>query len=184
MLNIEKPPYNTIVWCYKDPIQPPTYLHVQCPLLCTSSSAVGGSFNLHTSEFKYEIERKDWWARTKCTSLLQWTGGKNVPLHESLCVLQKRSVGMFQLCCAKWITSFIASVWHRLDTLNIDPSEVFVYPIQHFPPQSSSENTIQRLHDFSIKHSARKQLESALQVAVVATPLRWAQLFLVPDDAE
>lgn len=90
ILIIEQNPYDTMVWCYRDLKQPPTYLHVQYQLLRTSSSAVGGSFILHTSEFRCEIERKDWWARTKPISLLQCTGEKMF-LYMSLSVCSAKA---------------------------------------------------------------------------------------------
>lgn len=115
-------------------------------------SAVGGSFILHTSEFTYETEIKDRWARTKPISLLQCTGGKNDPLHESLCVLQKHFVDMFQLCRAK-LNHFSYSLYIA-QTRYTKYWSIRGVCVSHptLSPRSSSENTIQRLHNFSIKH--------------------------------
>lgn len=187
MLIIEKNPILYHFMILKNPLQPPTYVHVQYQLLCTPSSALGGSFNLHTSEFKYEIERKNWWMRTKHLPAAMHWGKKCSSLWVSVCSAKAFCGHVPTLLCK--VNHFSYSLytaqtrytkyWSIRGVCVSHPTLPTTFKQwKHSKGYTTSASNIQ----------AHKQLESALQLTVVkhwlgnATEL--SQLFLVPDDVE
>jgi len=82
--------------------------------------------------------------------------------------LGKRFPTQFTICCAKAFYGHVSTLSFKAEPLLLSYSlciahiryikywsirSVYILHPIRFPPKASSENTIQRLHDFSIKHS-------------------------------